>query len=129
MYKKRKNTSYKRTGRIRDRKIYKKIDSWFDLDEMNYGIITGTKLPDDRYLMVVDVDNKEGPKGTTTYTSISTGIPPDELNTFTVSTPNDGYHYYFSTSEPVKNSVNTEAGIDVRGAGGYVVGFGSSIDG
>lgn len=88
------------------------IRAWFTFDpNYNYGVATGGNL------LVVDVDaNKNG------YASL---IDLDLPETLTVRTPGGGLHLYY-TGPNVQNSVDRIApGIDIRSAGGYVVGPGS----
>ena len=52
------------------------------------------------------------------------------INTFTVKTPSGGYHLYFYASEPQlhKTVQIPSLDIDIRGAGGVVVGYGTSFE-
>lgn len=83
---------------------------------------------------VLDVDCKNGTDGLASLN----GIAPElcmklELDLpagRVVRTPSGGYHVYFRTDIPLANSAGTLGkGLDVRGAGGYVVAPGSVIDG
>ena len=103
------------------------IESWLDLSRLNYGVKTGIER-DGKYLVVVDVDNKDGKNGSESFINMTAGIPEDEVDTLTVETPTGGYHYYYWAPEPIGNKVDVKEGIDVRGTGGYVVGLGSMID-
>lgn len=84
---------------------------WAQEPSYNYGVATGAGV------LVVDVDaNKNG------YASL---LDLDLPDTLTVRTPGGGLHLYYSAPD-VQNSVDRVApGIDVRSAGGYVVGPGS----
>lgn len=83
--------------------------------DYNIGVATGAGL------VVIDIDVKNGKPGEETFASL--GIPED---TFIVRTPSGGRHLYFQGSGDVRNSVQALGpGVDVRGAGGYVVGPGS----
>lgn len=88
------------------------IRAWFAADPaMNYGVAAGAGL------LVVDVDAAKGG-----HEALKTlGLP----ETFAVKTPGGGLHLYYAASD-VRNSVDVIApGVDIRSAGGYVVGPGS----
>lgn len=71
-------------------------------------------------VFVLDVDKKSGGLESWTFLTQRHG----QVNTYTVRTQHDGYHYYFSmpSGTIVKNSTSKFAeGVDVRGFGGYVV--------
>ncbi|TQI74063.1 bifunctional DNA primase/polymerase-like protein [Bosea sp. AK1] len=88
------------------------IRSWFAAwPDSNYGVAAGEGV------LILDVDaSKNG------YAALlDIDLPP----TLTVKTPGGGEHQYFSGPD-VANSVDRIApGLDVRSAGGYVVGPGS----
>lgn len=90
-----------------------KIRAWWQFNpSYNYGVACGGGL------LVVDVDRRNDGFGSL----VALDIPDDTL---TVRTPGGGLHLYF-TGPDVQNSVNKLApGIDIRSAGGYVVGPGS----
>ncbi|MFF3542529.1 bifunctional DNA primase/polymerase [Streptomyces platensis] len=90
-----------------------------------YGIACG-RPP--HHLIGIDLDTKNGADGLTALRFLAEQhgfpLPP----TVTVLTPSGGRHLWFTgpPSPPVPNSVGRLApGIDVRGAGGYLVGPGS----
>ncbi|MFG2284859.1 bifunctional DNA primase/polymerase [Streptomyces sp. NPDC048595] len=90
-----------------------------------YGIACG-RPP--HHLIGIDLDTKNGADGLTALRFLAEAhgvpIPP----TVVVRTPSGGRHLWFTgpPSPPVPNSVGRLApGIDVRGAGGYLVGPGS----
>ncbi|MFE1770008.1 bifunctional DNA primase/polymerase [Streptomyces sp. NPDC059008] len=90
-----------------------------------YGIACG-RPP--HHLIGIDLDTKNGADGLTALRFLAeahgVAIPP----TVVVRTPSGGRHLWFTgpPSPPVPNSVGRLApGIDVRGAGGYLVGPGS----
>ncbi|MGW2403529.1 bifunctional DNA primase/polymerase [Streptomyces sp. NPDC001739] len=90
-----------------------------------YGIACG--LPP-HHLIGLDLDTKNGADGLTALLFLAEAhdfpVPP----TIMVRTPSGGRHVWFTgpPSPPVPNSVGRLApGIDVRGAGGYLVGPGS----
>jgi hypothetical protein len=102
---------------------------WTDKDPVlgdrikNYNIGVSTEG-----LLVLDVDNKNGKRGSDTLAELDLfhGVP----KTFTVKTPTGGLHLYFAPESSVANSAGRLGlGLDVRGDGGYVVGPGSTIDG
>ncbi|GGX05306.1 bifunctional DNA primase/polymerase [Streptomyces noursei] len=90
-----------------------------------YGIACG-RAP--HHLVGIDLDTKHGTDGHTALRLIAAAhgfpLPP----TVTVLTPSGGRHLWFTgpPAPPVPNSAGRLApGIDVRGAGGYLVGPGS----
>lgn len=89
-----------------------KIRAWWRaVPEYNFAVATG------RGVTVIDVDaHKDG---------YAAAMGLDLPHTLTVRTPGGGVHLYLNSPE-VQNSVDRIArGIDVRSAGGYVVGPGS----
>lgn len=91
------------------------IDEWWTKHPLaNIGIATGNGLA------VLDVD----------YGKVSEEdfFRYKELITWTVATPNGGYHKYFRGN--IRNSVSKIApGVDTRGEGGYVIAPPSSLEG
>jgi hypothetical protein len=89
-----------------------KVLSWLEAyNKMNFGLATGrlSKVTN-KYLIVIDVDAQEHP-------FIKT-LP----NTFSYRTGSGGWHFWFWSKYPVKNSVSFLADkVDVRGTDGYVV--------
>lgn len=85
----------------------------------NYGVATGGGL------LVVDIDVKDHRPGPASIKAL--GI--DRIDGLVVQTPTKGLHWYCQGPD-VLNSVGAlgEA-VDIRSAGGYVVGPGSTIDG
>lgn len=63
-------------------------------------------------LVVIDADNDEAVQAVE-------ALLPDSLETPIASTPR-GRHYFFKSSQPVKNATGVMPGVDVRGQGGYV---------
>lgn len=97
--------------------------------ELNLAIVTGRKSG----LFVIDVDTKNGHKGIETLTQLEKelGSLP---NTYTVKTPNGGYHYYFNYPsnlllDKLQNKVNIADGLDIRADGGYVLTAPSVLNG
>ncbi|SEG36476.1 Bifunctional DNA primase/polymerase, N-terminal [Actinacidiphila yanglinensis] len=88
-----------------------------------YGIACG-RAP--HHLVGVDLDVKHGADGMAALAALAGrhgfAMPP----TVTVRTPSGGRHLWLTAPGPVPNSAGRLGpGIDVRGAGGYVVGPGS----
>lgn len=101
----------------------------FNGKPQNVGIKTGEAY-EDGFLYVLDVDVKKDKDGTKFLDEKSLIEGLDLPSTYTVKTPTGGLHYYFKTSQPLKSGVNIPAkGIDIRGAGGYVVSPLSTIGG
>ena len=97
------------------------IEKWWtdpfgDPDNRNVGVATGGGL------LVLDFDMKPGQYGARSLFEMEMqGLP----ETFSVRTPSGGLHLYFHGPD-VSNSVGKIApNVDVRSAGGYVVGPGS----
>jgi len=73
-------------------------------------------------LLVVDVDPKKG--GYESLTELESQLQLDA--TLEVETPSGGRHIYYRCGEHIRNGVDVLGpGLDVRAAGGYVVGAGS----
>ena len=94
---------------------------WRKLPNAMIGIVTG---PRSEILAIdSDVDHAKGLDGESALNAL--GELPD---TPTVLTPRGGKHRYFryNPDNPVHNSASALApGVDIRGAGGYVIGAGS----
>lgn len=93
--------------------------------DCNYAVFPGEEY------VVIDLDMGPGKNGIGIFESICAENGIDnwmlELNTFVVSTPNNGYHLYFKAPYPCGIANTFPAGIDVRGTNGYVVGPGSKL--
>ena len=98
------------------------IGAWWDKrPESNIGVATGDDL------VVVDYDTKNGKAG---EKALVLHASLDLPKTYGVRTATGGYHLYFRPDAPIPNSVSKIApDVDVRGARGFVVGPGSTIDG
>ncbi len=84
--------------------------------QFNIGVAAGDGL------LIVDVDMKNGKDGLASLKAL--GV---ELDGFVVETPTGGLHGYYRGPD-VSNSVGRLGlGLDVRSAGGYVVGPGSTL--
>jgi len=101
------------------------VSDWPEGD--NIGIDTGKSG-----LIVVDVDVKSGP-GAQTWKSLlrHRGGMADWPETLTVQTASGGYHFYFKSGDTeMRNSASLIGSwIDIRAQGGYVVGWGSVVNG
>jgi hypothetical protein len=89
-----------------------KINEWINKNEnINFAVVTGNMSKiHQKYLVVIDID-KENPE-------FIAKLP----KTFVYKTGNNGYHYWFWSKVPIKNSVSSLAeNIDIRGQNGYVV--------
>lgn len=104
------------------------IRRWFrDREDMNYGVCPG----DDH--VVIDLDVGADKDGLESFDDVC----PDRekyraYNTLQVRTAGGGLHLWYHVLSPAGNSragFASHPGIDVRGAGGYVVGPGSRVDG
>ena len=101
--------------RIEASKDEKKIHSWWNRNkDFNIGVRTGNGL------IVIDVDNKNDKNGEEAIKSYINNFP----QTFTVKTPNKGFHLYYRVDKEVGCKVGLYSGIDIRGEHGYVVGAG-----
>lgn len=89
-----------------------KVEEWFSLShKMNFGLATGRKSEKTgKYLIVVDVDAADHP------------IIKELSSTFHYRTGSGGWHFWFWTSTPTKNTASHLADkVDTRGQDGYVV--------
>lgn len=75
-----------------------------------------------REYVIIDVDNKNGHDAKVSMRRLAEqGL---DIETFTVRTKSGGYHlYYQHPGYDVKTMANYIPGVDIRGRGGYVVGF------
>jgi hypothetical protein len=97
-----------------------KIHQWFESGVHNIGVATGDGLA------VLDIDRKGGKDGLQVIRALESklGSLPD---TYTVSTPSGGEHWFFSY--PAHLKIQSKAnlfkehgeGLDIRADGGYVV--------
>jgi P4 family phage/plasmid primase-like protien len=100
------------------------IKKWWSNNPLaNIGLPTGSSSN----LVVVDVDVKGNADGLNSLIQLEMEV--GVLNTYAVSTPSGGMHYYFThPNQPIKNRVGMRDGIDIRADGGYVLAVGSVID-
>lgn len=96
----------------------------FGFLDYNIGVLT-TGWSEHNFCFVLDIDVKADKPGSQSLALLqkeNTDLPP----TFEVWTPTGGRHLYFSIDTQVFNTAEKLiAGIDTRGAEGYVVGPGS----
>lgn len=104
------------------------VQKWFGGKERNIGIST-TKFGDDKALVVVDVDNKNGKNGDESILTLE--LEGFELPvSFEQATPTGGRHIVYVADQPHKQGVDVlGSGLDIRSRGGYIVGVGSLIEG
>jgi bifunctional DNA primase/polymerase-like protein/AAA domain-containing protein len=92
---------------------------WAQWPKANVGVATG------KGLVVIDIDNKKGKNGSASFAALD--LPAESLDTFTVETPSGGRHVYFKGPDVTNSRDDLGSGLDVRTAGGYVVGPGSTL--
>lgn len=102
-----------------------KLLSWdAEKENLNWGIAGGRiEGNDESYLIVIDVDTKEGKNGANELVEIEQkyGAVPDTLK---VRTASGGYHFYFLTRVKRDRYRKTFKGtkhIDIKSSGGYLV--------
>lgn len=110
------------------REPYDIYEFWTEHPGANVGIATG-KWRGTGALLVVDIDVKGGRDGDLTLLDLQLqGF--DFPETYTQITPTGGQHLVYWTHDLIRNGVNAlGSGIDIRSAGGYIVGAGSVLDG
>lgn len=84
--------------------------------------------------LIVDLDVKDGHRGPDEWRELLDEYGDIAANgTVSQLTPTGGYHLFYRLPDGAEEAKNTKGslaeGIDTRGAGGYVVGHGSTIDG
>jgi hypothetical protein len=85
---------------------------WKTFPRANLGVCTGSGL------VVLDVDPRNGGRETLQKLRAEHGELP---RTWTVASGGDGGHYYFTVEGDVPTRNNLFPGIDLKGAGGFVV--------
>lgn len=80
-------------------------------------------------LIVIDADrHNEAADGVAAFTQLCAAHHIDLQSTLVVSTPNNGFHFYFKTQTAFGNSEGSlPDGINVRGVGGYVIAPGARL--
>lgn len=100
------------------------IEGWWDENpEYNIGVAAGHGL------LIIDADCKNGKPGLESLAMLDMMGLPESLR---VTTPSGGVHVYLKSDVDFPNrvgSIPNYPGIDIRSAGGYVLGPGSTIDG
>lgn len=99
---------------------------WSQNPDDNIGVFTG-KFADDKALLVVDVDRKNGKDGGDELVRLE--LKGFELpDTLEQKTATGSRHLLFVVDEPVKQGSDVLApGLDIRSSGGYILGAGSTI--
>jgi len=101
-----------------------KIRQWWEENpKYNIGVAAGHGL------LVVDADCKNGKPGMQSLELLDMLGMPESLRVYT---PSGGVHVYLKSDEDFQNRVDSlpdYPGIDIRSAGGYVVGPGSTLNG
>ncbi len=97
-----------------------------------FGLLTGEKF-EGGYLYVVDCDISAGVDGVSRFLRMARSMGHGNIEeTFSVTTPSGGRHFWFVSDRPLKNTGGKLGmGIDTRGLGGYVgmPGSGLFLDG
>jgi hypothetical protein len=98
------------------------IQQWFEGQFKDCGLGIATGECRNRYLIVVDIDDREQYRGSDTLADLEQlhGKLPDTLEVITGS---GGRHIYFLTDAPIRNEASGKLGqgIDIRGIGGQVL--------
>jgi len=98
------------------------IRQWFEGQFKDCGLGIATGECRNRYLIVVDIDDREQYRGSDTLADLEQlhGKLPDTLKVITGS---GGRHIYFLTDQPIRNEASGKLGqgIDIRGIGGQVL--------
>lgn len=119
------NTKSPAIKKFNDIDILQTVKIW---PNNNIGIATDF-YAEDKALVVVDIDTKDGAKGYDTLLELELSgkdFPP----TYTQETPTGGLHYFYWHNRSLKQGAGVLGkGIDIRSRGGYVVAAGSQIDG
>lgn len=103
------------------------IRKWFKDPTRNIAIST-TRYKDDKALCVVDVDDKDGRKGSENLMMLDlvTPFPPS----YEVRTPHGGTHIVYECDAPLTQGADVlGSGLDIRSRGGYIVAEGSTFEG
>lgn len=96
---------------------------WAKFPEANIGVYPGDNF------VVVDLDVKGGKVDGIANFIRFLGLNDFDFTeqTLTVKSPSGGYHLYYKTDTPYGDKLGLLPGVDIRAAGGYVVGPGSII--
>jgi hypothetical protein len=100
---------------------------WAEDPDANIGAYT-SRFGDDKALIVVDVDNKNGKCGDDTMFALDMGDCPFP-KTYENTTPTGGRHVVYVSDKHVKQGADVLGeGLDIRSRGGYIAMAGSTID-
>ena len=98
------------------------ITQWFEGQFKDCGLGIATGAFRDRYLVVIDIDDRPEFSGSETLADLEqlNGKLPDTVEVITGS---GGRHIYFLTDLPIRNEASGRlgVGIDIRGVGGQVL--------
>ena len=98
------------------------ITQWFEGQFKDCGLGIATGAFRDRYLIVIDIDDRPEYRGSDTLADLEQlhGKLPDTVE---VITGTGGRHIYFLTDLPIRNEASGRLGqgIDIRGVGGQVL--------
>lgn len=107
---------------------YELIDRYWKHQDYNIGIFTGKFGDAGEALLVVDVDNKHGIDGSATWRALRLSQP--DTVTAIARTPTGGEHWIYRVPTAIRQGVHVLGpGLDIRSAGGFIVGVGSVIPG
>ena len=98
------------------------IRTWFQGQFKNCGLGIATGEFRNRYLVVIDIDDRPEFSGSDTLKDLEQ-LHGELPNTVEVITGSGGRHIYFLTGQPIRNEASGRLGqgIDVRGIGGQVL--------
>lgn len=82
----------------------------------NVAILTGNI----NNIVVIDVDLYKNDKKNMFYKTFKNDIK-NNFNTYSVKTPNGGFHYYFNYDPEIKQTQNDKYNVDVRSDRGYIM--------
>jgi Bifunctional DNA primase/polymerase, N-terminal len=102
-------------GGLRALKSIEKVFGRFErdvADKITIGVPTGFQIEGGGYLLVMDVDARNGGE------EALVNLPP--LPETVTAQTNDGYHYWFRTKTPLPSMTRPDS-IELKGAGSYVV--------
>ena len=98
------------------------IRHWYTTQYPGWGIGIATGQLRDKWLFVLDVDDREGKSGSDTLHDLEQehGQLPD---TVTIHTPTGGRHHYYLSPVEIRNDASNRLGpgLDIRGTGGQVL--------
>ena len=108
---------------IKDVQTLKDFQNEFNKQMTGFSILTGKHS--NIIVMDIDKNHMDGVDGEKSLEELTRDLSEEDnqqiKNTFTVKTPNGGYHFYFKYKEGLKNKANYLPGIDIRTDGGLIV--------